>query len=262
MTWLEALILGIVQGLTEFLPISSSGHIELGKAIFGLHSKESISFTIIVHLATVFSIITVYWQDIWQLIREFFKFNKTEEFHYTIKLIVSAIPVAILGFTVGDYIENLFTGKSLLVSIFLAITGILLIITHKTKEKQAQITYGRSLIIGIAQAIAVLPGISRSGATISTSLLLGVNRQQATRFSFLMVIIPIMGIVFKNFIDNYSQLTLQAQLMPNLIGFVVAYVFGVIACKWMIKIVRNSKLIYFGIYCLLIATIGIIFSII
>lgn len=255
MSWLEALILGIVQGLTEFLPVSSSGHIELGKAIFGIHEADSITFTIVVHLATVTSIITVFWKDIVQLVKSAFTFQKNEDNMFSIKLIISAIPVAILGFTLADKIEQLFTGNAIIVSIFLLLTGLILIFAHFAKEKNKPLSFWDSLIIGIAQAIAVLPGISRSGATISTALILGNNKKEAARFSFLMVIIPILGIAAKDLYSNITNNSFISEIgfLPLLIGFISSYIVGFIACKWMIKLVQNSKLIYFAIYCFIVA---------
>lgn len=255
MGWLEALILGIVQGLTEFLPVSSSGHIELGKAIFGIHQADSFSFTIVVHLATLMSIITVFWKDILELLRSAFSFQKNEKNIFSIKLIISAIPVALLGFTLADQIEQLFTGNALIVSFFLFITGLILTFAHFAKEKDKPLSFWDAIIIGVAQAIAVLPGISRSGATISTALILGNRKKEAARFSFLMVIIPILGIAAKDFYGNISNNTFinEIGVFPLIIGFISSYIVGFIACKWMIKLVENSKLIYFALYCFIVA---------
>lgn len=268
MDWLEALILGLIQGLTEFLPVSSSGHLELGKAIFGIHASESMTFTIVVHAATVLSIIVVFWKDIIKLLKAFFSFKKSEENSYSLKILVSSIPVIILGVLYADELKSLFTANVFLVGFMLLITASLLAATYFSKGGIRKITFRDAIIIGIAQALAVMPGISRSGATISTALLLKNKKDEAAKFSFLMVIIPVLGAVAKDIYDNYISSsaeiasTDQIGLTALIIGFIASFVSGVLACKWMIKIVKNSKLIYFAIYCFIVALVAIGYSII
>ena len=266
MDWLEALILGLLQGLTEFLPVSSSGHLELGKALFGIHATESMTFTIVVHAATVLSIIVVFWKDIVNLIKSIFSFKQNEENKYSLKIILSSVPVVILGIFFADEIKTLFTGNILLVGLMLILTAGILTLTYFAKDGIKKITFSHALIIGIAQAIAVIPGISRSGATISASLLLGNKKSEAARFSFLMVIIPVLGAVAKDIYDNYiSKTTIttdQISVTVLIIGFIAAFISGVLACSLMIKIVKNSKLIYFAIYCVVIGIVAIGYSLI
>ncbi|MDN5199993.1 undecaprenyl-diphosphate phosphatase [Fulvivirgaceae bacterium BMA10] len=257
MSIIEAIILGITQGLTEFLPISSSGHIELVKAILGTEIKDDVTFTVVVHGGTVLSTIVVFWKDIKKLLGDFFKFKSNESTHYIYKLAVSAIPVAIIGLKFKDEIEQLFFGNVLLVGFMLIITGALLTFTYFSREHNKNVSYGRAIIIGLAQAFALLPGISRSGSTIATSLLVGVKKEAATKFSFLMVLAPIIGANLKDvFSGELSQGGVEP--LPLLIGFIAAFVSGLFACKWMIKIVNRGKLIYFAIYCFIVGTIAIV----
>ncbi len=259
MNWIEALILGIIQGLTEFLPVSSSGHLEIGKAILGIELKNNITFTIVVHGATVCSTIAVFYKEIGNLLKGIFSFTWNSSVIYILKLLLSCVPVLILAMLYEDRIEQLFTGNLKLVGSMLIFTAVLLAISHFSRSKNKQISFAHSFIIGIAQAIAVIPGISRSGSTIATGLILGNNREEVARFSFLMVIIPIIG---KNLLDLLSNKMVSepAQIFPLLVGFFAAFISGWLACKMMIKIVKRSKLIYFAAYCLLIGIIGLIFS--
>jgi undecaprenyl-diphosphatase len=260
MEWFEALILGLVQGFTEFLPVSSSGHLELGNALLNIQSGENLTFAIVVHGATVLSTIVVFFRDIKTIFFDSLQFRWNESTKYLFKILFSLIPVAIVGLFFRNQVESFFTGNILLVGCMLLITATLLIITSTMSPGTRNIPWLHALIIGIAQAIAVLPGISRSGATISTGLLLGNKRDEVTRFSFLMVLIPVIGV---NLLDLFSG-DLKAEnaigVIPLLIGFLAAFVSGLIACKWMITIVRKGKLIYFGIYCLIIGTIAIVTS--
>ncbi len=257
MNWIEALILGIIQGLTEFLPVSSSGHLELGKAIMGVEATDSLVFTVVVHGATVLSTIVVFRKEIWELIQGFFRFQMNEETHYIFKIAVSMIPVGIVGVFFKDYVESLFTGNILLVGSMLIFTAVLLAFTYYAKPRDKKITYKDAFIIGIAQAIAVIPGISRSGSTISTGLLLGNNKEQTARFSFLMVLIPIIGANIKDVMDGSMSDTSGIGTLPLLIGFFAAFISGLLACTWMINIVKRGKLIYFAVYCLIIGLIAI-----
>ena len=252
-----AFILGLIQGLTEFLPVSSSGHIELGKALLGVEIKEDITFTVLVHAATVLSTITVFYKEIWDLIRETLKFKWNEATGYVSKIFISMIPVGIAGLFFKDKLEALFNGQILLVGAMLLVTGLLLLVTNYAKRTDQQITFGKAFVIGISQAIAVLPGISRSGATISTALLLNARKEAAAKFSFLMVLIPIIGATAKDALDGNFAASSTGP-MPLVIGFVTAFITGVIACKWMLSIVKKGKLTYFAIYCFLAGGIAIL----
>ncbi len=258
MDWLEALILGLVQGLTEFLPVSSSGHLELGKAILNVNPEKSLMFTVLVHGATVLSTIVVFYKDIWRLLKGLFAFQWNEETSYIMKIIISMIPVAFLGFFFKEEVESFFSGNIRFVGSMLIVTAALLALTYFRKTNQRKVGFLDSILIGIAQAIAVLPGISRSGATISTGLVLGVKREFAARFSFLMVLIPILGANFKDLASGEITGSAEVGVMPLIVGFLAAFISGLFACKWMIKIVRKGKLIYFAIYCLIIGVIAII----
>ena len=257
MNWIEALILGIIQGLTEFLPVSSSGHLEIGKAIMGVEATDSLIFTVVVHGATVLSTIVVFRKEIWELIQGFFKFQMNEETHYIFKIAVSMIPVGIVGLFFKDYVESLFTGNILLVGSMLILTSALLAFTYYAKPRDKKISYKDAFIIGVAQAIAVIPGISRSGSTISTGLLLGNSKERTARFSFLMVLIPIIGANLKDILDGSMSGTSTIGTLPLVIGFLAAFISGLLACTWMINIVKRGKLVYFAIYCLIIGLIAV-----
>ncbi len=260
MNWLEALLLGIIQGLTEFLPVSSSGHLELGKALLGVEAKESLMFTIVVHGATVLSTIVVFRKDIVSIIRGLFDFKWNEETQYITKIIISMIPVAIIGLCFKDTVKDIFNNADiiLIVGCMLLVTAALLAFTYYSKQKNKNISYIDALIIGIAQAFAVMPGISRSGATIATGLLLGNKKAEAAKFSFLMVLAPILGEIFLDiFSGNFGSET-DVSGVALLIGFAAAFLSGLLACKWMINIVKQGKLNYFAAYCLVIGFIAIV----
>ncbi len=260
MDWLKALILGIIQGLTEFLPISSSGHLEIGKVLLGVNTEQSLLFTVIVHGATVFSTIVVFRKELVKIFGGLFKLNLNSETHYSFKLIVSMIPVGIVGVFFKQDVESFFTGNLVFVGYMLIITALLLAFTFFAKQKSNNISYGNALIIGIAQAIAVMPGISRSGATIATSLLLGNSRESAAKFSFLMVILPIIGENTIEILSNDIIIEKSHEMSSLIVGFIAAFITGLIACKWMINIVKKGKLIYFAGYCLLVGLVSILFS--
>lgn len=260
MTWLEALILGIIQGFTEFLPVSSSGHLELGKAIMGVNAERSIIFTVVVHGATVLSTIVIFYKDLLLLLKGLLKAKWNDETAYIIKIAISIIPVTILGLFFIDEIESFFTGNIRFVGIMLIITSALLALTYIRKSQKREITFLDSLLIGVAQAAAVLPGISRSGATIATGLLIGNRKELIAKFSFLMMLIPIIGANLKNIVSAETVNSTSVGIVPLLVGFIAAFVTGVLACKWMIKIVSRGKLIYFSIYCFIIGLIAIIIS--
>ena len=258
MSWLEALILGLVQGLTEFLPVSSSGHLELGKYLLGINAEKSLVFTIVVHGATVLSTIVVFWKDLWLLIKGLFQFKRNEETLYILKLIVSMIPVLIIGLFFIDEVEQFFTGNIVFVGSMLLITSVLLASTMLVKSNFRNIRFLDAFMIGIAQTFAVLPGISRSGATISTGLMIGNKKELITKFSFLMVLIPIIGANAKSMLDGDISTGAGIGILPLVVGFLAAFLSGLFACKWMIKIVNKGKLIYFAIYTFIIGTIAII----
>lgn len=260
MSWFEALILGLIQGLTEFLPVSSSGHLELGKVILGVNAEKSLMFTVVVHGATVLSTIIIFYKDVLSLFKGLFLFKWDENNKYIVKLIISMIPVIILGLFFKEKVESFFTGNLVFVGSMLIVTSLLLASTYLPKSNLRKISFIDSFIIGVAQALAVLPGISRSGATISTGLLLGNKKTIMAKFSFLMVLVPILG---ANIMDISSgELTSQSGIgaVPLLIGFFAALISGLAACKWMVGIVKKGSLIYFSIYCFLIGILAIIFA--
>ena len=260
MDLIKAIIVGILQGLTEFLPVSSSGHIELGQAILGLNFKEQEDqFSIILHLGTALSTIVVFRTEILELLKGIFQFKWNESTSFAVKIILSMIPAVIIGVLFEDWLETLFSGQVLLVGCMLLITGLLLFLADKATHTDKSVGFLHSIIIGIAQLIAILPGISRSGATIGTSVLLGIDRAKAAKFSFLMVLPLIFGKISKDLISGdftYSN----GSGLPFFVGFLAAFITGIFACRWMIQIVKNSQLKYFAYYCFVVGTIGIIFS--
>lgn len=250
MNWFEALIFGLVQGLTEFLPVSSDGHLEIVKYLFG-GIEESFLFSIVVHGATVLSILTVFWREILRLSRGVLQFTINEETQFALKLVVSMIPVAIVGFTLMKYVEGLYVADMTITGSFLLLSALFLAVSHFVRKGTKEITYAGAFLMGIAQALAVLPGLSRSGSTISTGLMLGYRKEDLTKFSFLMVIIPILGANFVKIIATKPG-AVEVVIFPLLIAFITAYVTGYFACKWMIKIVNKGKLIWFAVYCALL----------
>ena len=262
MDWLDALLLGLLQGLTEFLPISSSGHLELGKAALNIPEK-SLYFTVVVHGATVLSTIVVFHKYIWQLIRGLLAFRWNEETKYIDRILFSMTPVVIIGLFFKEEIESFFGGDNLaLVGSMLLVTALLLTSTYLIKPGEKKVSFLSAFIMGIAQAIAVLPGISRSGATISTGLLMKNKREIVAQFSFLMVLIPIIGENILDFSSGKITSGANIDIVPLIIGFAAAFVSGLIACKWMLRIVKKGNLIYFAIYCVIIGTTAIIFSLV
>ncbi|MBT8253521.1 MAG: undecaprenyl-diphosphate phosphatase [Flavobacteriaceae bacterium] len=255
---LDAIILGIVQGLTEFLPVSSSGHLELGKAILGDQSlpQESLLFTVVLHFATAISTLVVFRKDVFEIIRGLFKFRWNEETKFVTKIAVSMLPAGIIGYTYEAELAELFGGNIKLVGFMLILTALLLYLADKAKDTRKKVSFPNALVIGFAQAIAMLPGVSRSGATISTSVLLGNDKSKAARFSFLMVVPLIFGKIAKDIISG--ELTYESD---NFIiisaGFASAFFAGLLACTWMIRLVKKSKLSYFSLYCLIVGLIAI-----
>ena len=263
METLDAIILGIIQGLTEFLPVSSSGHLELGKAILGDNSipEESLLFTIVLHFATALSTIVIFRKDILNLIKGALQFKWNEDLQFICKIIISMVPAVIIGLFFETQLEALFGGNILLVGCMLIITAALLFLADKAKDTNKKVSYKNAFLIGISQAIAMLPGISRSGATISTSVLLGNDKTKAARFSFLMVIPLIFGKIAKDILSG--DLTYNSGNITALsAGFIAAFIAGLFACTWMISLVKKSKLSYFAIYCAIVGVIAITFSLI
>ncbi|MBT8281140.1 MAG: undecaprenyl-diphosphate phosphatase [Muriicola sp.] len=256
---IDAIILGIVQGLTEFLPVSSSGHLELGKAILGDNSipQDSLLFTVVLHFATALSTLVVFRADVWNILKGLFRFRWNEETIFSMKIILSMLPAALIGFLFEEQLERLFGENVILVGFMLIVTALLLYLADRAKETQKQVSFLNAFVVGISQAIAILPGISRSGATISTSVLLGIDKNKATRFSFLMVVPLILGKMAKDILSG--EIDFQSTQMVSLTaGFLAAFFAGLLACIWMIKLVRQSKLQYFAIYCFLVGIIAIV----
>ena len=262
MELLEAIILGIIQGLTEFLPVSSSGHIELVKAMFDREDPVSDEMTIVLHFATALSTCVIFRKDILEIFQGLFQFKNNDQFKFSIKIILSMIPAAIVGLSFENEIKSLFNSNVLLVGLMLIVTGLLLLVADKATATKKKVSFGQAIIIGIAQAIAILPGISRSGATISTSVLLGIDREKAARFSFLMVVPLIFGKIAKDLLDLIKEpaVTDNVSYLPYVLGFAFAFVTGLIACTWMIKLVKSSKLYYFSIYCFIVGIAAIIYT--
>lgn len=263
MSILEAIILGIIQGLTEFLPVSSSGHLELGKAILGDNSlpEESLLFTVVLHFATALSTVVVFRKEILEILKGLFQFQWNDQAQFSVKIILSMMPAAVIGVLFNDQIEALFSKQILLVGAMLVITGLLLFLADKAKNTDKNVTFTNAFIIGIAQAIAILPGISRSGATISTSVLLGIDREKAARFSFLMVVPLIFGKMAKDLLDG-GIASSTIDIMPMALGAIAAFVAGLFACNWMIALVKKSQLKYFSYYCFAVGILAVGYSLI
>ncbi|MCD7714443.1 MAG: undecaprenyl-diphosphate phosphatase [Prevotella sp.] len=268
MDWIQALLLGIVQGLTEYLPVSSSGHLELGKALLGAEAG-GLRFDIIVHVATVLSTLAVLWKEIAWLFRGLFRWQWNDETRYIAAIIISMIPVAVVGVFFKDTVEALYSGCVVRVTgICLIITALLLALAHYfpdgfSRKPAEKVSPLNALVIGIAQACAVLPGLSRSGSTIATGLLLGVDRRRMAQFSFIMVIPPILGEALLDFKDLAAPGAAAEEALPvmsAIIGFAAAFVFGCLACKWMIALVKKCKLIWFAAYCLVVGCAALVCS--
>ena len=264
MSWLEALILGIVQGLTEFLPVSSSGHLEIGHALLGTSGDDNLSFAVLVHAATVLSTLVVLWREVAQLFVGTFTTPKwNNEKNYVAKIFVSMIPVFVVGIFFKEEVEALFGNGLLLVGICLLVTALLLALSEwLQKERQTkghEVGFKDAFIIGIAQACAVLPGLSRSGTTIATGLLCGVKKESVAQFSFLMVLIPILGEALLDGIKIVQgEVTSELEIIPAVVGFLAAFVTGCLACRFMLEVVRRQRLIWFSLYCAIIGTTAII----
>lgn len=255
-TFLEAIILGLIQGLTEFLPVSSSGHLELANYLFGIEEPSNLQFTMALHAGTVLSTIVVFWKELGKLIKGFFRFNMNPEMIFALNILISLVPIAFIGIVFGSEIESLFTSNLTLVGVMLLITAALLTFAHYARPRQNPVTPKSAFIIGIAQAVAIFPGLSRSGCTISTGLMLGVKREEVSKFSFLMVLIPVIGMNFLEILKTPAGESFAAA--PLIGGFLTAFISGMLACKWMIRLVNKGKLVWFAAYCLAVGIISII----
>ncbi len=267
MEWFESLVLGLLQGLTEYLPVSSSGHLAIGSALFGIEGDTNLQFTIVVHVATVFSTLVILWKEISWIFKGLFKFEMNSETKYFLNIIVSMIPVGIVGVFFKDYVENIFSSGLVVVGCMLLLTAVLLSFSYYAKPRVKQeISMRDAFIIGLAQACAVMPGLSRSGSTIATGLLLGNSKEKMAQFSFLMVIPPILGEALLDTIKmvggNAESVTAGGDIsaVALIVGFLAAFVSGCLACKWMISIVKKGKLIYFAIYCALAGVVTLFLS--
>ncbi|WP_297328388.1 undecaprenyl-diphosphate phosphatase [uncultured Bacteroides sp.] len=265
MEWFEALILGLIQGLTEYLPVSSSGHLAIGSALFGVNGEENLAFTVVVHVATVFSTLVVLWREIEWIFRGLFKWKMNAETRYVINILISMIPIGIIGVFFKEEVEAVFGSGLVIVGCCLLITALLLTFSYYYRPRQKkELSKKDAFIIGLAQACAVLPGLSRSGSTIATGLLLGDNKAKLAQFSFLMVIPPILG---EALLDGVKMMKGEAiagdiPTLSLIVGFLAAFVSGCLACKWMINIVKKGKLIYFGIYCAIAGVVTLALSLI
>ncbi|MGG5487772.1 undecaprenyl-diphosphate phosphatase [Gaetbulibacter sp. PBL-D1] len=259
---IDSIILGIIQGLTEFLPVSSSGHLELGKVILNddnLVPKESLLFTVVLHFATALSTMVVFRKDILLILKGILKFEWNEDLQFVSKIALSMIPAVIVGLFFEEQLEQLFEGNIKLVGFMLMVTAVLLFLADKAKDTNKKVSFANAFVIGISQAIAMLPGISRSGATISTSVLLGNDKTKAARFSFLMVVPLIFGKIAKDVLSG--DITYDSANFTSLsLGFIAAFITGLFACTWMIALVKKSKLSYFALYCIVIGIIAVIYS--
>ncbi|MBR5822341.1 MAG: undecaprenyl-diphosphate phosphatase [Alistipes sp.] len=255
----ESMILGAVQGLTEFLPVSSSGHLQLAKALLGVELEENLTFDIALHAATVLSTVVVLWSEIWWLVKGVFSRGMNDEKSYFLKLVVSMIPIGIVGLMLGDYIDAILSSEyvMLVVGGMLLLTSALLSFAYYARPRQKEsISYRDAFIIGVGQAVAAMPGLSRSGTTIATGILLGNKKSAVATFSFLMVLAPIMGQALLDIIDGGFAIEGVATA-PLIAGFVTAFVVGCLACKYMINIVKKGKLIWFAAYCAVVGVVAI-----
>lgn len=269
MNWFQSLLLGLLQGLTEYLPISSSGHLAIASALFGIDGEQNLAFTVIVHIATVLSTLVILWKEIVWILKDLFSRQSWKSYsglnegtRYAINIIISMIPVGIVGLFFKDRIEEIFGAGTTVVGCCLLVTAALLAFSYFAKPRQKENISGlHAFVIGIAQAIAVLPGLSRSGSTIATGLLLGNKKENLAQFSFLMVIPPILGEALLDVKDLVESAAGSADTGFGVlvIGFLAAFISGCIACKWMISIVRRGKLIWFGAYCALAGLLTLLF---
>lgn len=263
MDWLQALVLGLLQGLTEYLPVSSSGHLTIGSYLFGLNGEDNLAFTVMVHVATVLSTLVVLWKEIDWILKGLFKFKMNDETKYFINILISMIPVGIVGVFFKEQVEEVFGSGLLIVGCMLLVTAALLVFSYYARPRQREnISPLHAFVIGLAQAVAVLPGLSRSGSTIATGLLLGNKKEKLAQFSFLMVIPPILGEALLDVVKGLKgeEAFGGIDALPLIVGFVAAFVSGCVACKWMINIVKKGKLVWFGVYCAIAGAATIVFS--
>lgn len=262
MEWFEALVLGIVQGLTEFLPVSSSGHLQIANALFGIQGKENLTFAVVVHAATVCSTVVVLRREIAGLLQGLFRFAWNAETKYVAKIALSMIPVAVVGLFFKDKVEEIFGSGLWIVGVSLLVTAGLLAFAYYARPREKQeISFRDAFIIGIAQTCAVLPGLSRSGSTIGTGILLGNNKEQVAKFSFLMVLVPILGEAFLDLLKGgFSPEETGISVFSLAVGFASAFVSGYLACRWMLELVKRGKLIWFALYCLAVGICVLIFA--
>ena len=282
MSWLEALILGLVQGLTEFLPVSSSGHLAIGRELLGVEASGDLVFEVTVHAATVLSTIVVFRKEIWKLLQGLFRFKMNDETDYILKILVSMIPVFVVGMFFKDYVEDLFASM-MVVGLALLVTALLLFLSDRfsfagkvKSEAQGEsspcmpkanavasprngIKFWQALVVGLGQACAVIPGLSRSGTTISTGLICGVKRDVMAQFSFLMVLVPILGEAFLDVVGG-DMAASTIGILPLVVGFLAAFVSGLFACKVMIALVRRARLSWFALYCAIVGALVLIFA--
>ena len=255
---IKSIVLGVVQGLTEFLPVSSSGHLEIAKYLMGDASvgQASLLMTVVLHFATALSTVVVFRRELFRILGGLLQFKQNEEFRFCVKIVLSMVPAAVVGILLEDEIESLFDKKLFLVGLMLIVTGLLLLLADRATKTNKSVGIWDAIWIGISQAVAIMPGISRSGATISTSVLLGIDREESARFSFLMVVPLIFGKIAKDLFDAWRDgvpFATEGQGIPLTIGFITAFVTGLYACTWMIRLVKSSKLSYFSTYCFILA---------
>lgn len=263
MNWIEALLLGLVQGFTEYLPVSSSGHLAIGSALFGIEGEENLTFTVMVHIATVLSTIVILWGEIIWILKGLGKLQVNKELNYIINILISMIPIGIVGVFFKDYVEDIFGSGLTIVGCMLLLTACLLAFSYYARPRiKETISKKDAFIIGLAQACAIMPGLSRSGSTIATGLLLGNKKEKLAQFSFLMVIPPILGEALLDVLKAMKG-DVVVESIPTLslvVGFLAAFISGCIACKWMINIVKKGKLIYFAIYCAILGIVTLVFA--
>lgn len=262
MDTLQAFLLGLIQGLTEYLPVSSSGHLTIVSNLFGINGEDNLTFTVAVHVATVLSTLAIFWKQVVWIFKDLFKFQWNEGTRYAACIVVSMIPVGVVGVFFKDYIEEIFGSGLFIVGCMLLLTALLLAFSYYAHPRQKEkIGFFDALVIGLAQACAVMPGLSRSGSTIATGLLLGNKKESLAQFSFLMVIPPILGEalldVMKASKEGFASVAGDISATALIVGFITAFVFGCLACKWMVDIVKKGKLIYFAIYCAIVGLITI-----
>lgn len=261
MKYIEALVLGIIQGLTEFLPISSSGHLEIGKALFGNEAigQESLFLTLVLHFGTALSTMVVFKNEIQEILKGLLDFKINDHTQFSIKIIISMIPAILVGLFFQNQIEALFFRNLVLVGAMLLLTGLILFLADRGSDTQKKVSFTNAFVLGIVQAIAILPGISRSGSTIASAMLLGIDRQKATRFSFLMVLPLIFGSMAKTIIDLEGT-PQNTNINILAVGFISAFISGIVACRWMITIIKKSQLKYFSYYCIFVGGITLIYG--